>query len=88
MEDYSVDEIIQDMDFSKNQFQTLKNGLMLTNWEISVLDKYHISYQNCHTLKELLFEIEEVLSEVDRGEDLDGVSQSISERDYYQNTPF
>ena len=88
MEEYSVDEIIQDMDFSKNQFQTLKNGLMLTNWEISVLDKYDISYQNCHTLKELLFEIEEVLSEVDQGDDLDGVSQSISERDYYQNTPF
>ncbi len=86
--DYPVNDLIQDMNFSDYQFQTLKNGLMLMNWEISVLDQYHVPYQKCHSLKEILFEIETVISTLDNCEELDLVSSSISERDYYQNTNF
>lgn len=86
--EYPVDEIIEDMNFSDNSYQTLSNGLMLTNWEIAVLDEYQIHYQNCRTLKEVLFEIEKTISSLDMCDDLNNVSMSISERDYYQNTSF
>lgn len=87
MEEYPVNQIIEEMNFSDYQYQTLKSGVMLTNWEISVLEQYHIPYQKCLSLKEILYEIEEVLSQEDL-EELEKVSSSISERDYYQNTPF
>ena len=86
--DYSIDEVIQNMNFSDYQFQTLKSGLMLTNWEISVLEQYHVPYQKCHSLKEILFEIENIISTLVNCAELDSVSISISERDYYQNTNF
>lgn len=86
--DYPIEEIIRDMNFSDYSYRTLSNGLMLTNWEISVLDKYRVPYQNCHNLKELLFEIEKTISNFDMCEDLNNVSISISERDYYENTSF
>ncbi len=88
MEDYPVDDIIEDMNFSDNHFQTLHSGLMLTNWEISILSQYHIPYQKCQSLKELLYEIDKVLSQEEDSEELENVSLSVSERDYYQNTPF
>ncbi len=87
MEEYPVNQIIDEMNFSDYQYQTLKSGVMLTNWEISVLEQYHVPYQKCLSLKEILYEIEEVLSQEDL-EELEKVSSSISERDYYQNTPF
>lgn len=86
--EYPVHDLINEMNFMDNKFQTLKNGLMLTNWEISVLDKYSISYENCKTLKDVLFEIENVLFNLDGCEELERISISISERDYYQNTNF
>ena len=60
---------------------------MLTNREIEVLDRYKINYKNCKSLKEIIFEIEELLNDMDIvDEDLDYISGTISERDYYQNT--
>ena len=86
--EYPVDDLISEMNFNDNKFQTLGNGLMLTNWEVSVLDKYSIPYKKCKSLKDILYEIENVLNNSDSNEELEGVSISISERDYYQNTNF
>ena len=74
------------MDFSSNSFQNI-NGMMLTNHEIDILKKYKIDYLNCKSLKEIIFEIEEILNDMDIvDEELDYISNSISERDYYLNT--
>ena len=86
--EYPVDDLISEMNFNDNKFQTLGNGLMLTNWEVSVLDKYSIPYKKCKSLKDILYEIENVLNNSDSNEELEGISISISERDYYQNTNF
>ena len=74
-----------DVDFLSGQFQVLDNGLMLTNHEIEILDKYNITYKNCSTLKEILYYIDKIL-EVQEDSLLEEISISISERDYYQNT--
>lgn len=86
MKEYDIDKLVTRLDFDSNSFNNV-NGLMLTNKEIEVLDKYKIDYKNCKSLKELLFEVEEIINEMDIvDEELDYISCSISERDYYQNT--
>lgn len=85
--EYDFDKILSDIDFNKNKFNDFGNGILLTNGEIAVLDKYKINYKNCISLKELLYKIEDYLENEDYDlEDLDNISLSISERDYYQNT--
>ena len=60
---------------------------MLTNKEIEVLERYNIPYKNCHNLKDIIFEIENLINDLDIvDEELEDISASISERDYYQNT--
>ncbi len=86
--DYNIDEIVSNLDFNSNSLNCLSTGLLLTNNEIVVLDKYNINYNMCSNLKEVLILIEEVFNnfEFDDFSDLDGISASIAERDYYQNS--
>lgn len=84
--EYNLDEIIAGINFEDNKFNNI-NGLMLTNREITVLEQYKINYKSCSSLKEILFEIEDILNDMDIvDEELDYISSTISERDYYQNT--
>lgn len=85
--DYDVDDILNDV-ISNNKFSVTNNGLMLTEYEKSVLDRYHIDYDKCSTLKQLLYEIETIFSEDTSSDldDLDYISSKIAERDYYQNS--
>ncbi len=86
MEEFDIENIANNLDFNSNSFQNI-NGMMLTNHEIEVLDRYKIPYRNCNNLKEIIFEIEEVIDDMDIIDDeLDYISSTISERDYYENT--
>ena len=79
-----IENLVNQLDFETNNFNNI-NGLMLTNREILVLDKYKINYKNCKSLKEIIFEVEEILNDMDIvDEELDFIAMSISERDYYQ----
>ena len=88
-EEYNIEELVGNLDFQSGQFQDIGNGIFLTNREIEILKRYKIPYTQCKSLKEMIFEVEEVLQDMDIvDEELDWVSSSISERDYYQNTNF
>ena len=82
MDDF-INKISNELDFNNNYHDI--NGLILTDYEISVLDKYNIDYKNCIDLKSLIYYIEEILNE-ESFDDLEEISLSISERDYYENT--
>lgn len=86
--EYNIDEIISSLDFKSSKLNNLSNGLVLTNNEIDVLSKYNIKYKSCSSLKEVLMLIDEKFNyeEVDNPDELDSVSASIAERDYYQNS--
>jgi len=84
--DYNIEELVGQLDFHKNEFVDVGTGLLLTNGEIDVLKRYEIDYKNCFSLKELLYKIENVIDTEDDIEELDAISASIAERDYYQNT--
>ncbi len=88
MTEYNIKELLGAIDFEKNKFQETKQNLFLTNYEVAVLKKYHIDYNNCKTAKEILQRVESIISDLEdlEQEELDQVSMSIAERDYYQNT--
>ena len=83
--EYDIDSIINEMDFKSNSINDI-NGLLLTNREIEILDRYNINYKKCISLKEVIYLIEEIINEEEDSTELELISQSISERDYYQNT--
>ena len=84
--DYDIDKLVGEMDFSKNMLNHIGNNIYLSNYEKDFLNKYNINYKNCTDLKSILFFIEEILNEDSTLDDLETISKSISERDYYLNT--
>jgi len=85
--EYDIDSLVSNLDFTSNSLVNVGNGLMLTNREIDILKQYKIDYCKCKSLKEILYEIENIIQDMDIvDEELDYISSTISERDYYQNT--
>ncbi len=84
--EYNIDELVNSLDFKSNSLKDCGNGIFLTNFEISVLNRYNIDYSKYNDLKGIIFEIEEILNYEVSDEDLEQVSKTIAERDYYQNT--
>lgn len=62
-----------------------ENGLLLTDKQVNVLEKYEINYKNIRNMNELIYEIEDILNQ-DYYEDLDLVSKELAEYNYYNNT--
>lgn len=60
-------------------------NLYLTDKQVSVLDKYNIDYNNFSKLSELIYYLEYLLNS-NYLEDLEIVSQELSEFQYYNNT--
>lgn len=85
MEEYNLEEITNNLDFKSNSLNDCGKGVFLTNFEIDTLEKYKINYKNATSLKEVLFLVEEVLDD-NSLDDLENISKSIAERDYYMNT--
>ena len=82
MDEY-ISEVANNLDLS-NTLQNI-NGFLLTTKECQVLDQFGVDYKSCSSLKEVLFEIESILEE-QYDDQLEEVSISISDRDYYQNS--
>ena len=63
----------------------INDNLYLTNKEIETLEKYDIKYDT--NIETLMFMIEEILNDSDGSmSDLEEVSSSIAEFNYYHNT--
>ncbi len=77
-----IDEIVKKTHEDMN-LNRINDNLYLTNKEIEVLERYDINYNT--SIEELMFNLEEILNENDY-EDLEEVSNSISEFNYYHNT--
>lgn len=84
--EYNIDALVNSLDFKSNSLKDCGNGIFLTNFEISVLNRYNIDYSKYNDLKGIIFEIEEILNYEVSDEDLEQISKTIAERDYYQNT--
>lgn len=79
------DDLIKEV-LHKNKMVKINDKIYLTSYQIEILDKYQIPYQMCNSIGEIIFYIEEILKEdANDYEDLETVSLSLSEIDYYTN---
>lgn len=83
--EYYIKEVANNLDLNSNFLEDIGNNIFLSKKEMEILDKYDIKYRNKTSLRGILLEIEDILNE-EKLEDLESVSDSISERVYYNNT--
>lgn len=72
-----------------NKIDSLKkrdNGLLLRDRHIEILNKYNIDYRMHSNLSSLIFEIEEILNYESDLDDLEQLSEELSEINYYNYT--
>lgn len=74
-------------DFNKRGLKQRKNGIYLSDEQINILEKYNINYLNYNNINELIFYIEDYLNNSYMElEDLESVSEALSNFNYYNNT--
>ena len=81
----SLDEAIKISNYEEFLFKRRDNNMLLSDYQVSVLNRNGINYNNFGNIRELLFEIENYLDE-DFDEELDLVSSQLSEFIYYTDT--
>lgn len=71
-----------------NNLVKINDQLYLKEYQIEVLEYYHIEYQKCSSVSEILLLIEEILDneEVEDYDSLEEVALSLQEFNYYHNT--
>lgn len=75
-----------DMNEIENRFiKYNKNNIILTGEQIDILNEYNIDYQTCKSINELIYLIERNIDD-DNYEDLDWLSSTLAEFNYYHNT--
>ena len=83
--DFDIDKINSEINFDDNFIGYSKNDIILSNKEMEVLKRNEINYESYNTVSRLLTDIDDALIDND-DEELEEISQSISERNYYMNT--
>ena len=85
MEEFDINSIISDINFEEDFIGYINGDIVLSNKEMEVLKRNEIKYEEYDTVSRLLTDIDEILLDND-DEELEEISQSISERNYYMNT--
>ena len=81
----SVEDLVGD-DLRTNFRVVRENGLLLSNYQIAILERNHISYHKCKNMEELSFQIETCLDSMDDiDSELEEVSVQIDEYRYYHD---
>lgn len=69
----------------KKKISFIGDNIALNNEQINILNRYNIPYESCHSYQELILFIEELLDSGIDDEELENVSTSLAECDYYKN---
>lgn len=66
------------------------NNILISKNDINTLKKYDIDINQYSTINELIFRIEDIINNedlsIDELDELDYISETLQERNYYQNT--
>jgi len=81
----SIDDAIKFSDYEGLLLKRRENSLLLSDYQVSILNRNGIDYRKFSNIRELLFEIEDCLDD-DFDEELDLVSSQLSEYIYYNET--
>ena len=83
--DISLNEAIKFSNYEELLLNRRENGMLLSDYQINILNRNGIDYRNFSKIRELLFEIENCLDDY-FDEELDMVSSQISEYIYYNES--
>lgn len=70
----------------EEDFLRKHNNVYISDKQYEILLKYNINVDNYKNINTLLYDIEEILNSGFDFEDLEWVSQTLSEYNYYNNT--
>lgn len=76
---YNLDDVLPDMD---KWLLPRENGMLLSDYQVEVLEKNNINYMNYSNIKELLFAVNEM--DLD-DEELEQIIMQLDESDYYSH---
>lgn len=72
---------------SEKKFMKKHNDIYISDEQVEILKKYNINIENYKNVSELIYDIEECLNDsYTELDDLEWVSQTLSEYNYYNNT--
>ena len=72
---------------SESSFVKKYNNIYISDEQVNILKNYNIHIENYNNINELIYDIEDCLNDsYGELEDLEWVSQSLSEYNYYNNT--
>ena len=80
-----VNEAINFVNMDNMLYKHRKNGFYLNDFQIEVLGRYGINYEEFNNMNDLLFEIMDTLND-EYDSELDLVSSQIAELVYYKDT--
>lgn len=83
--DINVKDAIELSKVESDFLKRRESGLLLSDYQISILDMCDINYQKHSNLSSLLFEIEEYLNN-EENDELEEVSRQLAEIHYYSET--
>lgn len=81
----SVEEAVKLAGVEHHFLKKRNHGLLLSDYQVDVLNQNHIDYKNSPNIESLLFDIEEYLNQ-EENEELEEVSRQLSEIHYYNET--
>lgn len=84
--DININELVEEIYDDKSMTKMRGNGIYLSDNQIEVLHRYNIDYTKYVSLSSLIFDIESILNEETELEDLEEISNKLSELNYYNNT--
>ena len=81
----SIDEAINFSNFDEVLLKRRENNLLLSDYQVVILNRNGIDYKNYSNVRDLLFEIDNSLEDY-FDEELDVVASQLSEYLYYNET--
>ena len=81
----SLDEVLKFANHDSMLLKRRENSMLLSDYQISILNRNGIDYKNYENVRNLLFEIDNCLEEY-FDDELDMVASQLSEYIYYNET--
>lgn len=83
--DITIDEAINYSNYQELLLHRRDNGMLLSDYQISILNRNGIDYKKFVNIRDLLFEIENCLDDY-FDDELDMIGSQLSEYIYYNET--
>lgn len=83
-----IEELSNINEIDSNLLKPRKNGLLLTDKQVSTLERYSIDTSKCSNMDELIYMIEQANEGTydDEYSELDYLAEQLAERKYYEQT--